>query len=322
MLESLAETTWRRLRGESRADSWPFGFEVARGVMRRHFKDSRELEPRELRERQENLARRPNLPVERVDDEVDGVDCEWFLAESGLDTEEAALVYLHGGGYIYGSTRTHAELLGRLAVRTRLPVLGVNYRLCPEHDVRDAREDVLKVHRELLEDGWSAENIVWAGDSAGGALAITSAIALREAADPLPAALALISPWADLHCDSPSYDENDDLDYGTGDMMRRVAEVVLDGQPADDPVLSPVYADLSGLPPTLMHAGGGELVVDDCRRLAEAMEARGVQADLHIWEEMVHAFHIFASVLPTAEQAIGELAAFLRSHVAALQESA
>lgn len=311
MLGSLAETTWRRLRGQSKADSWPFRFEWIWGVLRRGYEGARDLSPQEIRVRQEQLAREPTKPVERVDDEVAGVDCEWFLAEDGMEAEDRAIVYLHGGGYFFGSTDTHADMLSRLAVRTRLPVLGVNYRLCPEHSVREARRDVVDVYRRLLEDGWREDGLVLAGDSAGGGLAVSTTVGLREAGVPLPAGLGLVSPWVDMHCETPSYEENSHIDYMTAEMVRNTVDVVLDGRPRDDAVVSPLYADLADFPPTLIHAGGAEILVDDCRRFAAKLEDAGGEVTLEVWPEMVHAFHAFAAMLPQGKRAIEELSEFL-----------
>lgn len=319
VLTSLAETTWRRVRGEPVYESWPFRFEWLWGVMRKSFQAGRGVEPQRIRAAQEEMAREPEYPVERRRLEVGGVDCEWFLPEGGEAAVPAggpAVVYLHGGGYFFGSTNTHADFLSRLVRRAELPVLGVNYRLCPEYGVDDARDDVVAVFEGLVERGFKPEELALGGDSAGGGLAVSTAVALRDGGGPMPAGLALISPWVDMHCASDAHVANSDTDYMTGEMVERVAELVLDGRAAEDPLVSPLFADHRGLPPTLIHAGGAEVLVEDCRRLAERMEGAGVEVDLKVWPEMVHVFHNFAGVLPRASEALDEYAGFLKSTAA------
>lgn len=314
-LSSLAETTWRRLRGEPVAESWPFRFEWFWGVLRKTFLASRGVPPHKIRRVHEKMAREPEDDVARIETTVGGVDCEWFLADPGAATEPepetGAIVYLHGGGFIFGSTNTHADLLARLTRQADLPVLGVNYRLCPEHDLGDAIDDVVAVFSDLGEQGWRTDSLALAGDSAGGGLAVSSTMALRDRSLPLPAALVLLSPWVDMRCDATSYETNSDTDYMTGEMIVRASEIVLDGRSPDLPVASPVCGELEGLPPTLVHAGGAEVLLDDSRRLAEAMERAGVDVTLEVWPEMVHVFQSFARFLPQSREALDEIARFL-----------
>lgn len=314
-LASLAETTWRRLRGNPIADSWPFRFEWMWGVIRKSFEAGRGAPPKKIRRAQENIAREPEYDVTRIETRVGEVDCEWFWDDPAGSGEPSpgsgAVVYLHGGGYFFGSTRTHADLLARLTRRTGLPVLGVNYRLCPEHTLEDAVDDVVAVFADLHDAGWQPGQLVLAGDSAGGGLAVSSSVALRDRGRPLPAALALMSPWVDLRGEADSHRINSDTDYMTGDMIERIADVVLDERAPDDPVASPVFADLHNLPPTLIHAGGAEVLRDDSQLLAERMREAGVEVTLEIWPEMVHVFHNFSSMLPQGDAALGELADYL-----------
>lgn len=310
---SLADVGWRRLRGQPKSEHWPLGFAVVRDYMRRSFEAARDFTPQQMRASQERMAdnQSSDLPYERRRETISGVDCEWFRPADYGAPDGRLLVYLHGGAYLFGSTNTHAETIGRLAIEADLPVVGVNYRLLPEHTIEQARDDVLAVWEALLGRGWSADAMGLAGDSAGGALAVTATCALRDADRPMPARLGLISPWIDLHCDSPSYYENDDLDYGDADMFQRTAGIVRGGRPADDPLISPTYADLSGFPPTLVHWGDGELMADDCRRFADKLEEAGVEVTADSWPDMVHAFHAFAGVLPAAEEALAEMGDFL-----------
>jgi len=314
-LSSLVETTWRRLRGEPIADSWPFRFEWVWGVIRKSFEAGRGAPPQKVRRTQEEIARDPKHEVGRIRTTVGGVDCEWFLTDPSATAAPSpgspAVVYLHGGGYFFGSTDTHAAFLARLTRSTELPVLGVNYRLCPEHSVEDAIDDVVAVVGALDDAGWQPGELAVAGDSAGGGLAVSSSVALRDRGLEWPAALGLISPWVDMRCAADSHRDNSATDYMTGEMVERIADLVLDGRPPDNPICSPVCGDLAGLPPTLIHAGGAEVLLDDSRLLADRLEAAGVEVTLEVWPEMVHVFHNFAHLLPQADTAISGFSDFL-----------
>ncbi|MFB6372422.1 MAG: alpha/beta hydrolase [Bradymonadaceae bacterium] len=320
-LSSLAETTWRRLRGQPVADSWPFRFECLLTFVRKRYRHLRAESLETIREAEEAIALDPRGEFSRFATDLDGVDCEWFLADPAAETApkpgSRAIVYLHGGGYVFGSTNTHADLLTRLTRRLDAPVLGVNYSLCPESSLDDAVDDVISVIRTLVDHGWSPQRLALAGDSAGGGLAVSSAVALRDGAGPLPAALGLLSPWADLRCDGDSYGENADTDYMTREMVAEIAERVCHDRPLDHPVASPVCDDLEDLPPTLIHAGGAEVLLDDARRLSSRLENVGVDVTCRVWPEMVHVFHSFSRVLPPADTALDEFAAFLEDTVEA-----
>jgi phosphinothricin tripeptide acetyl hydrolase len=312
---SLAETTWRRLRGEPVADAWPFQFELLWSFIRRRYRHMRDEDIQTIRTSEEEMAVAPRGELSRIPTEFAGVDCEWFLADPDADTapapEAGAVVYLHGGGYVFGSTNTHADLLGRLTRRIEAPILGVNYSLCPEASLDDAVDEAVAVVRTLVDRGWSPDDLAVAGDSAGGGLTVSTALALRDRHDLRPAALGLLSPWADLRCDGTSHRVNTDTDYMTGEMVTEIAERVCHDRPLDDPVASPVLADHHDLPPTLVHAGGAEVLLDDSRNLADRMCEAGVDVELKVWPEMVHVFHNFSRLLPTGERALDEFADFL-----------
>ncbi len=312
-LASFGHTLWRRARGNPQVERWPFTFEVLWGMTRRNLFASRGLSPQELRRRQEELAREPDLPLDRQSESIEGIDVEWFRPPgTSIETDEPLLVYLHGGGYVFGSPNTHASLIGRLATAMDRPAVGIDYALAPEHAIHEARDEVVDVWNGILERGWRSEQLTMAGDSAGGGLALSSCVALRERDRPLPARLALLSPWVDLNCDSTSYDVYTDVDLGTAEMFREVAELVVGDRSPDDPVLSPIYADLSGLPPTLIHVGGLELIRDDCRRLAERLDAQDVDVEFDTWPDMIHGFHMFDRFLSEAEEAVEDVGTFLR----------
>lgn len=315
---SFLEASLRRLRGDPRSEHWTFKFAVLREFLDRTAAEVVDWPVEELRAGHDALAERRgfDLPVRREPDELEGVSVEWFVPQEGSVREESLIVFLHGGAYLFGSTTSHANLIGRIALDAGVPALGINYRLAPEHEVEAGREDVISVWKWLLEEGWSAEGMAFSGDSAGGGLSVSTAIELAERDLPTPAALALMSPWVDLTCSGASYSENEYYDYGTGDHIRAWRDLVVGERDAEDPVLSPLYGDLSVLPPTLVHYGSGELMADDCARFAGALEEAGVEVESKGWPEMVHAFHAFYEYLPPAREAVAALAASLAERTA------
>jgi len=319
---SFLEASFRRLRGAARSEDWTFKFAVLRGYLDRTADEVVDWPIEKLRASHDKMAERGGfeLPVDREEEELGGVPVEWFRPEAGELREGALIVYLHGGAYLFGSTRSHANLIGRLALETGMPVVGINYRLAPEHELEEGREDVISVWRALVDRRWSPEQMAMAGDSAGGGLSVSSALELARRGAATPAALGLISPWVDLSCSSASYEENEYYDYGRSEHVRAWRDRVVGDREATDPIFSPIYDDLTQLPPTLVHYGGGELLADDCRRFVEELEEAGVEVDGVEWPEMVHAFHAFYEFLPTAREAISALADYLVGRAAPAPE--
>jgi acetyl esterase/lipase len=243
--------------------------------------------------------------------QVRGVHAEWVEPRQPAT---AVILYLHGGGYCLCSPNTHRGLAARLALATPARVLLLDYRLAPEHPFPAALEDALNACFWLLDEGVPPQHLVIAGDSAGGGLTLATAIRLREAGAPLPAALVCLSPWTDLTFSGASiralagvdpilrWRETPMVRYYTGDY------------PPDHPLISPLFADLHHLPPTLIHAGSQEILLDDARRLAEKLHAAGVPVTLEIWPGMWHVFQIFAPFVPEAQQSIEKIGAFVRQH--------
>ncbi len=267
----------------------------------------------EQRTRLEELGRRGfRLPREILVRSVQarGVHAEWV--ESARHKTARVLLYLHGGGYCLCSPGTHRGLAARLAMAAQARVLLVDYRLAPEYPFPAALDDARAAYTWLLETGITPGHIVIGGDSAGGGLTLATAIRLRDEAAPLPAALICLSPWTDLTFSGESIRTMAKLDpilhwreppsvrYYTGDY------------PPDHPLISPFFADLHNLPPTLIHVGSHEILLDDARRLADRMRAAGVEVTLEIWPGMWHVFQIFAPLIPEAQQSIEKLGTFIR----------
>ena len=244
---------------------------------------------------------------------ADGVRCEWLIPEQS--SSDHVLLYLHGGGFVYGVTNLHREMVGQLARLTGLRVLMVDYRLAPEYPFPAALDDCTAVYRWLIKQGIDPKKIVVAGDSAGGNLTLTTMIRLRDAGDPLPAGAACLSPATDLTVREELEQRRDPVLHRRALYAFRTAYVA--DQDCTDPLLSPVYGDLHGLPPLLIHAGEDEVLCADSIRLAEAAEKAGVQVRLEVYPRMWHVWHLYYATLPQASQAVEEIAQFLKAQLAA-----
>ncbi|MFF0217346.1 alpha/beta hydrolase [Streptomyces vinaceus] len=224
------------------------------------------------------------------------------------------LLYLHGGGYIVGSPDTHAGLVGELARRAGLRATSVDYRLAPEHPFPAAVDDGLAAYRELLESTDPRE-LVMAGDSAGGGLSIATLLAAREAGLPQPAAVVVFSPWVDLTLSGASIHAKEGADpIFTEADVRAYADLYVGSGDRAHPLASPVFADLSGLPPLLVQAGANELLLDDAVRLAGRAGADGVEVTLEIAPGLPHVFQHHYGRLDEADAALDRAARFLTAH--------
>lgn len=235
---------------------------------------------------------------------------EWLVREGGAPR---TILYLHGGGYYFCSPKTHRAITFGLATRAEADFFSLDYRLAPEHPFPAALDDALAAYRRLLADGAPAQSLVIAGDSAGGGLALATLVALRDAGDPLPAGAVLYSPWTDLAATGASIRENDGRDpMFCGDVFARVAPLYLGEASATDPYVSPLYADLHGLPPLFMLAGSTETLLDDTRRVAERARAAGVSVECTIGRALPHIWPIYAPFMPEARHALDDSAQFVK----------
>ena len=215
-----------------------------------------------------------------------------------------------------GSIESHRDLMQRLARAADARILAIDYRLSPEHPFPAAVEDALAAYRWLIARGVGASRIAIAGDSAGGGLALSCLAAARAAGLALPAAIYLMSPWTDLTASGASYVTRADRDpMHQRSMILRLAKSYLGAQgDAGDPLASPLFGDLRGLPPLLVQCGGREIIFDDSAALVERARAAGVDARLDVDEEMIHVFQLFGE-LPEAARALARAGAFLKTHV-------
>ena len=276
----------------------------------------------EAREAFDQMATQLEPPADLTREPVDagGVPAEWIRAPGAADN--GVLIYLHGGAYAVGSVEAYLGLISRLSQASRTKALGVDYRLAPEHLFPAAVEDAVTAYRWLLSNGVGPARIAVAGDSAGGGLVMALLLSLRDAGDPLPAAGVCLSPWVDLECSGESMVTKAPLDpFIQKERIQARAQLYLGGHEARTPLASPLYADLSGLPPLLIHVGSSETLLDDATRLAARAREAGVSVTLEVWDDMTHVWQLFAAMLPEGQQSIDGIGAFIRQRLAAPQST-
>jgi len=227
------------------------------------------------------------------------------------------LLYLHGGSHVVGSPRTALGLTAGLVARTGIPAVSLDYRLAPEHPFPADVQDVVAAYRELLGQGHAPESVAFAGDSAGGGLTITGALAARDAGLPLPAAIVAFSPGVDATRSGDSYATKADADpLLDRASLDRMSAYYVAGQDRRNPLLSPaVTADLAGLPPLLVQVGTNEMLLDDARQLALRASDADVDVVLDITAKVPHVFQAFTTALDEADEALDRAALFLRQRV-------
>lgn len=222
-----------------------------------------------------------------------------------------AVLFLHGGAYVIGGTGSHAKLAAHVAHASRSTTYFVDYRLAPEHPYPAALDDALAAYRWLLAQAPAPRRVVLAGDSAGGGLALALAMALRDRQLPAPAALVLISPWTDLTLGGDSHARKAAADpmLRTG-WLRAAAAHYAGARALDDPLLSPAFGRLAGLPPMLIQVGSEEILLSDAERLAEGVMRAGGRAELRRYDGLWHDFQVHAGMLPESDRALAEIGAF------------
>ncbi len=244
--------------------------------------------------------------------DLDGVPGEWSMAP-GSDPS-LVLMYFHGGGYCSGSIASHRRMVTEAGRAGAARTFAVGYRLAPEHPFPAACDDALTAWRRLLKLGYAASHIAVGGDSAGGGLTLALVGELKRAGAELPACLWLVSPWTDLTMSGATLLSKSAVDpLIHKEYLEELANAYLPlGMDRKDPRISPLYADLSGLPPTLIQVGSAETLLDDSARLAAAAGAADVSVTLEIWPHMIHAWQMWNARLEPGRRALASAGAFLR----------
>jgi epsilon-lactone hydrolase len=247
---------------------------------------------------------------------VAGVSCERFHPTTGSGDPTGGLVlYHHGGAYTAGSLDSHRSLTARMALASGCDLLSVDYRLAPEHPHPAGLQDARAVYHQVLADGTAPGRLVVGGDSAGAGLATALLLSLRDNDEPLPAGAVLLSPWLDLTLTSDSITsraaEEPMLRVGS---LARSAEAYAGGD-LRRPLVSPVFADLSGLPPLLVLVGTAEILLDDSRTFADRARSAGVEVDLDVEQGLIHVWP-FIDGVPEAATAMARIGTWARRHLA------
>lgn len=249
--------------------------------------------------------------VIREEVSADGVACEWMTPKNSV--KHHILLYLHGGGFVYGLTPLHYKMVATLVEKLGMRALLVDYRLAPRYPFPAPLEDCVTAYRWLLKQGISANSIVVAGDSAGGNLALSMLMQLRDAKDPLPVAAACLSPVADLTDRAHLFKELRDPLLHPRSVKLFNKSYVGEHDPRD-PLVSPVFGDWRGLPPLLVHAGEDEILSDDAVRIGEVATVAGVDVQVVVYPRMWHVWQLYAE-LPQTAQSLDHIATFLRTQL-------
>lgn len=247
--------------------------------------------------------------VRDVEHYLDGVLARRLIPEGAPDGR--AILYLHGGAYVLGSPGTHFGMAARIALASGCEVFVIDYRLAPEHPAPAALDDAVSAWKALTA---SHGAVALAGDSAGGGLALATAVALRDAALVAPRALALISPWVDLTLSGESMQTLAAADpLLSRNWLAWAAAHYANGRNLDDPMLSPLFSPLAGLPPVLIHVGSDEVLLSDTQRLETALRAAGVEVQSRVYQDLWHDFQLQAGLMPEADESLDTLGRFLRA---------
>lgn len=313
---SVMAAVLRRVLGRRRRASWGFGLEATIAAYRGSWSVMPKI----------GIVRWRNVGEALSPFRTDGLTPRFIEYSSGShpiggawleppDATEAVVLYYHGGGFGFASLRTHGDHIGALAHAARARTLAVEYRLAPEHPAPAAIQDAVAAYQLLLAEGTPGRRIVLAGDSAGGTLVLNVLLALRDAGSPLPAAGVAICPWVDLGCSGESFQSNAEYDFVGEVHCLLAAASYLNGTGARRPEVSPLYADLAGLPPLLVQAGEAEVLVDQVREFVRRARASGVEVQASVYSDMIHVWHMLRAVTPDAQRALDEVGAFVRAHV-------
>ena len=229
--------------------------------------------------------------------------------------KHTAMLYFHGGMYLLGSPQAHRQHVVKFVKGSGINALVFDYRLAPEHPFPAALDDALAAYSYLLDNGFKPSNIVFAGDSAGGGLCLATLLAIKENGMPLPAAAAALSPWTDLMLTGKSYQTNAHKCLSPIGSAENASQFYSGGNDKRNPLISPLYGNLKGLPPLHISAGGNEILLDDSLQFAKKAQADGVEVLLRIEKGMCHCYPAFGNLFKESKLAMEEICSHLRRHI-------
>ncbi len=315
-VEAALSTVWSRATRGPHRPTWTLVFEIAQTWLRDRFRVLSEAPPALVRRHVDVVGSWGGLPSRATWAPVDvaGLHGAWCAAR---ERDDRVLFYVHGGGYVFGSLRSHRALIASLAQSMRARALAFEYALAPEHPLPSQIGDARRAWDWLMAQGVDPDRVVIAGDSAGGGLALALLIGLRDEGARLPAGAVLLSPWTDLTVSGGTIAANDRVDYlGGYGPLTAYARLALGQQDPKRSPASPLFADLRGLPPMLVLVGGAEVLLDDSLRVVEAARAAGVDVTLHVEADQVHVYPMFGLISAAARDGLARAGAWARARVA------
>lgn len=244
---------------------------------------------------------------------IQGINAE-FIVPKGADAAKV-IMYVHGGGYVSGSCSDHRALVSKFALATGITNLLYEYRLAPENPFPAALDDSVTVYQWLLASGYQPENMVIAGESAGGGLCLAVLLALKEKNIPFPAAAVAISPWTDLTCASDSYRTKNKVSPAPLNSWTVFSHHYVGANSATNPLISPLFGDLKGLPPILINSGVDDELFDDGEKFSIKAREQGVDVQFTAGKDMIHCYPLLAPMFKEATDAMNEISQFIKKHL-------
>jgi acetyl esterase/lipase len=266
-----------------------------------------------MRKRLDLLGRltRPARGVKIEVSKLAGMHAEWYRPPEAMTGK--VLLYLHGGAYALGSCDSHRKMVTHIAKAGQVETVLPEYRLAPEHPFPAAPDDCVRAYRALLDKGYAGKDIIIGGDSAGGGLTMATMLQLRHDGLPMPGAAVLLSPFLDMTASGESAKTRLDLDpWFDPAHMSVVVRHYCQYEDLEDPLLSPVFANVAGLPPTLIQVGDHEILLSDSTRLAGKLNDAGIDVELQVFPELWHVFQLFVGKMPESKAAIAKIGEFIR----------
>jgi acetyl esterase/lipase len=237
---------------------------------------------------------------------------EWV--ESQQTDRSRVVIYYHGGGFLFGSSRSHRAVTTHIARLTSALVLSIDYRLAPEYPAPAAHDDCFDAYRWVLEQGFNPATISLAGDSAGGNLALSTVLRARDEGISLPGCLVMMSPALDLAGDGASHTRLASAPLLSKELVDLFNQAYVGEGDLRSSMVTPFYSDMTGLPPVLIHVGSNEMLVDDSITVAESITRAGSTVELKVWEDMVHCWQLYGPMLEESMQSMQEIADFIKAH--------
>lgn len=267
---------------------------------------------------EKGAARYSKIPenIQLKEQTIESIKSEW-LTPSGTNPEKLIL-YIHGGGYVSGSCSDHRGFVSKFAGFTGVTTLIFEYRLAPENPFPAALDDSLKIYRWLLSSGFKPENILMAGESAGGGLCLATLLALKKKNIPLPVAAVAISPWTDLTCSGESYKTKNRLSPAPANSWNVFSQHYCGETPANHPLISPLFGNLKGLPPLFINSAVDDELFDDGEKFSQKAKTAGVDVTFRAGKGMLHCYPLLAPMFPEATLAMNEIAEFVKLHLKTL----